>query len=131
MAVVVVIAPDATEAVTRAGDACLWRNVGEREVAVVAIERVAGNDAFIVKIAAVHEVNVLISVTVVVGDANSGAENFQIGGDTVVAAEVGKGDAGGGGGAGAFDGIWPQRLGARGGEILMVREQYDKRDQRE
>ena len=47
-AVVVVIAPDAAEAVAGAGDAGLFGDIGESAVAVVAIEGVADGNAAIV-----------------------------------------------------------------------------------
>ena len=93
-AVVVVVAPDAAEAVVCAGDACGVGDIGEGAVGVVAIESVFDGDVAVVAITAVDEVDVLPAVVVEVGDADAGAEFFEIDGDAVVTFEVGEVDAG-------------------------------------
>ena len=92
--VVVVIAPDAAQAVAGAGNAGLFGDVGECAVTVITIERIADGDASVIQITAVHEVNVLPAVAVEVGHADSRTKFLAIDGDALVALEVGKCDAG-------------------------------------
>src|SRR5262249_18646995 len=73
-AVVVVVAPDAAEAVVGAGDAGGVGDVGEGAVAVVAVEGVLFGDVAVVAVAAVDEIDVLPAVIVVIGDAQAGSE---------------------------------------------------------
>ena len=93
-AVVVVVAPDAPQAVAGAGNAGLFGDVGEGAVAVVAIERVANGNAAVVEIASVHEVNVLPAVAVEVCHAHARPEFFAVDGDALVALEMGELDSG-------------------------------------
>src|SRR5579871_347737 len=86
--IVVVIPPDATEAITSAGNTRLIRDVGKGEIAIVAIKRVARGDSSIVQIAPVHKIDVLIAVAIIIGNTNAGAENFKVGWYAVVAAKV-------------------------------------------
>src|SRR4029077_12526017 len=86
-AVVVVVAPDAAQSVTGPGNVGLVGYVGERPVAVIAIESVAHRNAAIVKVASVHEVNVLPTVPVEIRDTYPGPEFFSIDGDALVALE--------------------------------------------
>ena len=79
--VVVVIAPNAAEAVVCAGDAGGVGDVGEGPVAIVAIEGVFDLDAAVVAVAAVDEIDVLPAVVVEIGDANAGTEFLEIDGD--------------------------------------------------
>ena len=92
--VVVVIAPDAAQAVTGAGNAGLFGDVGECAIAVVTIKRIANGNAAVVQIAAVHKVNVLPAVAIEVGHADSRTKFFPVDGDAVIALEVDKPDAG-------------------------------------
>ncbi len=71
-AIVIVVAPDAAQAIGVARHAGLLRDVRERAVAVVVVERVAGRDAALVEIAAVDEIDVLVAVAVEIRHANPG-----------------------------------------------------------
>ena len=88
--VVVIVAPNATQAVTSPGDACLVRDICESAIAIVSIERIPDGNATVVQVAAIHEVNVLPAIPVKVGDADSGAKFLPVDGDTVIALEVHK-----------------------------------------
>ena len=72
--VVVVVPPDATEAVACPGNASLIRDISKDAVAVVAIKRVACGDAAVVEIAPIDEIDVLEAVTVEICHTDAGAE---------------------------------------------------------
>jgi len=91
--VVIIVAPDAAEAVAGTGDTCFFRDISERAIAVVAVKRVADADATVVAIAPVDEVDVLPAVAVKIRNANAGTELFEIDGDAIAALEVGEADA--------------------------------------
>src|SRR5882724_717788 len=57
--IIVVIAPDTTQAIAGTRNTGLVRDISERSVAIIAVKRVAGRDAAIVEIAATDEIDVL------------------------------------------------------------------------
>src|SRR6266849_2805646 len=91
--VVVVVAPDAAQAVTGAVNASPVGDICKRAIAIVPIKRIADGNATLVQVAAIHKVNVLPAIPVKVGYANSGTKFLPIDGDTVIAFEVHKFDA--------------------------------------
>src|SRR5215813_6673085 len=95
--VIVVIAPDATEPETAAGNTGLFRDIRERSVAIVAVERVANQDAAAVAVTSIHKVEVRPAIAVEIGHANARAELFEIDGDSLVSLVVGELNGGFGG----------------------------------
>ncbi len=92
--VVVVVTPNATEAVACAGNTRCFGNIGECAVSIVAIKRVARRNAAIIEIASIDEVNVRKAIGVKIRDANARTKYFSIDGDSVVPSEVRELDSG-------------------------------------
>jgi hypothetical protein len=63
-AVVIVVAPDTTQAVTRTRNSSLVGHIGESAIAIIAVQRVAYRDAAVVEIAAIDEIDVLPAIAV-------------------------------------------------------------------
>src|SRR5262249_33051409 len=83
--VVVVVAPDAAQAVSCPRDTSSFGDVGERAVAIVVVEGIVGGQAPAVKIAAIYKVNVLPPVAVEICDTKAGTEDLADDGDALVA----------------------------------------------
>ena len=86
--IVVVVAPDATEAVTGPGHSSVIGHVRESTIAVIAIQSVADGDAAIVQVAAVDEINVLPAVAIEVTYADSGPKFLAVNGNPIIAFEM-------------------------------------------
>src|SRR6478672_1984906 len=69
--IVVVIAPNATQAVTGPRNTSAVGHVRKSVVATVTIKRIAHRKATLIQIAAIHEVNVLPAIRVKVGHTDS------------------------------------------------------------
>ncbi len=87
-AVIVIIAPNATQAVRCARNARLFRDVREGTIAVVVKERVAHGNTALVEVAAIDKVDVLPPVPVEIGYANTGPGLFQDCGSDILALEM-------------------------------------------
>lgn len=87
-AVIVVIARDTTQAIERPKHAGLRGHIAESAVAVIPVESILRRDAALVEVAAIDEVNVLKTVAVKIGNADSGTGLLQDGGGSVVALQV-------------------------------------------
>jgi len=94
-AVVVVVAPNATETVTCARNAGCFGNIRKGTVAIVSIKCVARGDAAIIEVPPIDEVDVRQTVAVEISDADARAKYLAIDGDSVVTPEVDKLDSGG------------------------------------
>src|SRR6266851_9111676 len=94
-AVVVVVAPNATETVSCAGNAGCFGNIRKGAVAIVSIERIARRNTAIVEVAPIDEVDVRETVAVEISDAHARTKYLAIDRDSVVTPEVDKLDSGG------------------------------------
>lgn len=94
-AIIVVIAPDTTQAITRAGNAGLVRDIREHAIAIVAVQRVACRDTATVEITAIDEIDVLPAVAVEISYAKTWTEFFAVDRDAIIAFEVHEFDASG------------------------------------
>src|SRR5439155_4154410 len=74
--VVVVITPNATEAVARAGNSRCFGNICEGAIPIVSIKRVAHRNGAVIEIAAVHKVDVWKTVAVEICQANTRAKDL-------------------------------------------------------
>ena len=92
MTIVVVISPDAAEAIAGSGNACFVREICEGAVCVVPVERVTDGDAAVVTVTAVYKINIGPAVSVKIGNTNARAELLEIDRDASVALEMGKRD---------------------------------------
>src|SRR5438045_3239210 len=92
MTVVVIVSPHATEAIRVARNTGLFGEVGESAVTVVAVECVPDLDAASTQIAAIHEVNILKSVAIVVCNADTRSRLLEYRGDSTAAFEMDKPD---------------------------------------
>ena len=101
--VVVVVAPDATQAIRISRRAGLFGYVSKRAIAVIPIERIAHGDAAFVTIAAVDEVNILVTVAIKIGDANAGSGLFKNDRGPIGALVVNESDSGGFGDVGELN----------------------------
>src|SRR6266566_5063072 len=93
-AVVVVVAPNATETVTCARNAGCFGNISKGAVAIVSIKCVARGDAAIIEVAPIDEVDVRQTVAVEISDANTRTEYLAIDGDSIVTPDVDELDSG-------------------------------------
>ena len=78
-AVVVVVTPDATQAISVARYPGLFRNVCKSPVAVIVVESVARRDTTLVEVTAVDKIDVLPAVAIIISHADAGARLFQNG----------------------------------------------------
>jgi hypothetical protein len=78
MAIVVVITPNTTHAIAGSGHRGFVGHISERTITVVVVERIASGDAAIVKVTAVDEVNINPTISVEVGNANTGPKFLAI-----------------------------------------------------
>src|SRR5208337_4220668 len=92
--IVVIVSPDAAQAVSGAGDARLLRDVGERPITIVVEEGVAGGESAIVQIASADDIEVHVAVAIIVRRTNSGTGLLQDGGGAVAALEMDKVNSG-------------------------------------
>src|SRR2546423_7404546 len=91
--VIVVIAPDTTQAIAGARNTGLVRDISERSIAIIAVQRVASHDAAIVEIAAIDEIDVLPAVAIEISYTQARTEFFAVDRDTIIAFEVREFDA--------------------------------------
>src|SRR5260370_18522789 len=94
-AVVVIVSPDAAQAVACAGDPGLVGYISKGAIAIVVIQRIACRNAAIVEIAVVDKIDVLPAVSVEIRHRKSGAEDFADDGHPLVSRIVYELDAGG------------------------------------
>src|SRR5712691_6791030 len=94
-AVVVIVPPNAAQAVARAGDSGFVGHIGKGAIAVVVIERIARGDTAIIEITSVDKINVLPAVSVEIRHTESGTEDLANDGHPLVSRIVYELDAGG------------------------------------
>src|SRR4029453_10218839 len=102
--VVVIVSPYAAQPVPRTQHASLVGNVGERASDVFPVERIPNNDAAVIQIAPIYEVDVLPTVAIKVRHADPRSELLAIDGNSLIALEVYELDAGWGGNVGKLRG---------------------------
>src|SRR5262245_11020540 len=88
LSVVVVIAEDAAQSISIAWNTGFIRYIGEYAVTIILIEGIAGQNAAIVKVSSVDEVNILRPVVVIITDTDAGPGLFEDGRYSVIAFEM-------------------------------------------
>jgi len=83
------------------------RDVLERVIAVVLVQRVARNNSTFVQITTVHEIDIRVAVTIEICDANAWTEYFAINRNSIVSAKMRELDSGGRGYVGELNGSGP------------------------
>src|SRR6185503_9647206 len=85
--VVVIVTPNATEAVRRTRYAGFLSHIREGTLAIVTVESVFDGNAAIVAITSIHEINIRPAIIVEVGDADPWTELLQVDGCSFVSLE--------------------------------------------
>src|SRR6266404_877983 len=86
--IVIVISPHAAEPITRTRNSSGLRDVLKRAVAIILVKSVPRSDTAIIKITAIHEINVRVSVTIEVRYACARTKYFAVDRNSLVAPEM-------------------------------------------
>src|SRR5258708_1618638 len=86
--IVVVISPHAAEPITRTRNSSGLRDVLKRAIAIILVKSVPCSDTAIIKITAVHEINVRVSVAIEVRYADARTKYLAVDRNALVASEM-------------------------------------------